>query len=103
MPDRHDRRPLIAFGLWVALAFVVWNLAFDSVIVRAGREYVYHASLAARNGGHYELVGDWMAPAASRARRIAGAAGGSVLIVGLSLIALAVDRDRRRRRGRGNG
>ena len=40
-----DRRRAAAW-LWIIWAFVAWNLAFDLVIIEAGREYVRVVSRA---------------------------------------------------------
>ena len=72
--DQHR----LARILWVVLAFAVWNVVFDRVLVLAGREYVYAATLAARDGV-YLFAKDWMASA--------GAA--IILATGLALVAVA--------------
>jgi len=42
------RTARVAVALWIALAVVVWNVVFDRVLVVAGRQYVYAATIAAR-------------------------------------------------------
>src|SRR6187200_210737 len=76
----RSRRPTVgmALALWIVLAFVVWNVVFDRVLVLAGRQYVYAATRAARGSGPYLLVDDWMRPAVARATRTAS--GAAVLI-----------------------
>ena len=82
------QRAGIALALWVALAFVVWNVVFDRVLVVAGRQYVYAATRAARGSGPYVRVDDWMRPAVSRATRTAS--GAAVLILTIGVVACAV-------------
>jgi hypothetical protein len=74
--------------LWIAFALVVWNVIFDRVIVLAGREYVYSATLAAREGT-YLLARDWMGRAVTRGVWTASAGAVAILVIGLTLIALA--------------
>jgi hypothetical protein len=83
----------VALALWIVLAFVVWNVVFDRVLVVAGRQYVYAATRAARGSGPYVRVDDWMHPAEQRALLTASVAGGSILAAGLVLIGLAARRD----------
>ena len=78
----------VALTLWIALAFVVWNVVFDRVLVVAGRQYVYAATRAARGSGPYLRVDDWMRPAVSRATRTAS--GAAVLILTIGAVACAV-------------
>ena len=88
-------RPVrLAIVLWVVFAIVVWNVVFDRLLVLAGRRYVYAAAIAAQGSGPYLLIKDWMGPAVTRALWTATAAGGAVLAVGISAIALAVRRQR---------
>ena len=86
----RSRRPTVgvALALWIALAFVVWNVVFDRVLVVAGRQYVYAAARAARGSGPYLLVDDWMRPAVTRATRTAS--GAAVLILTIGVVACAV-------------
>ena len=83
----------IARALWVVWAIVVWNVAFDHVIVVAGREYIAAASVAAetRHDGRtpYAQMDDWMRPAVTRALWIATAASGAILVTGLVAVRIA--------------
>lgn len=92
------RRIITAVVLWVVLAFLVWNVIFDRIIVLAGRRYSYDATLAFR-AGHYLHIDDVMRPAISHGVRVASLWAGGIVVVGLVLIRLAVARDGRRRAG----
>lgn len=95
MTRRH--RIMTAIVLWVVLAFLVWNVIFDRLIVLAGRRYSYDATLAFR-AGHYLRIDDAMRPAISHGVRVASLWAGVVLVVGLGLIRLAAEVDAARRR-----
>lgn len=84
----------VALALWIALAFVVWNVVFDRVLVVAGRQYVYAATRAARGSGPYVRVDDWMRPAVSRATRAASGSAAIILTIGGVMCAVAVRRSR---------
>jgi hypothetical protein len=75
--------------LWILWAVTVWNVVFDRVLVLAGRQYVHAASLSARESGRYLRAGDWMRPAIRRGFRLATAAAGGILAVGLIAIPIA--------------
>lgn len=81
-------RPRLARILWVVLAIVVWNVVFDRVLVLAGREYVYAATLAARDGV-YLFAKDWMASAVARGFWLASAGAAVILAAGLVLVEVA--------------
>lgn len=81
-------RPRLARILWTVLAIVVWNVVFDRVLVLAGREYVYAATLAARDGV-YLFAKDWMASAVARGFWLASAGAAIILAAGLVLVEVA--------------
>jgi hypothetical protein len=85
------RQARLARILWIVLAIVIWNVVFDRVLVLAGREYVYAAALAAREGV-YLLAKDWMASAVARGFWLASAGAAIVLAAGLGLVAFAAGR-----------
>jgi hypothetical protein len=39
--EREGRRPKALIGLWVFVAFVVWNGIFDILVTRGVKEYLY--------------------------------------------------------------
>ena len=82
-------RRRLAVILWVAWAVVAWNVAFDQVLVFAGREAVGAAFAAVRAGGPPMRIDDWMRPALSRALWIATATAAAILVTGLSAIRFA--------------
>jgi hypothetical protein len=84
-------RPRLARILWAVLAIVVWNVVFDRVLVLAGREYVYAATLAARDGV-YLFAKDWMASAVARGFWLASAGAAIILAAGLVLVEVASKR-----------
>jgi len=77
------RAARLARVLWFAWAVVVWCVMFDRAIVVAGRAYVAAAEVAARTGGTYLRIEDWMRPAAVRAFWTATLAAAILLVVGL--------------------
>jgi hypothetical protein len=90
---KHPRRARqLAVSLWILWAIVVWNVVFDRVLVLAGRQYVYTASVAARESGRYLRVGDSMGPAIARGVRLASASALGILAAGFVLIPVAVRR-----------
>lgn len=85
----------LARALWIAWAVILWNVVFDRVIVVAGRSYVVAAARAAADSaGPFANMDDWMRSAVTRGFWIATAAGGAVLVAGLTAV---------NRAGRGSG
>lgn len=91
-------RRRVAVILWLVLAFLVWNVVFDRILVLAGRRYSYAAAVAARQPDAYVRIDDWMRPAVAHGVRVASLAGVSVAIIGLAAIAVASRFDQRRTR-----
>ena len=78
----NGTRRRIVVWLWVALAFVVWNVVFDQVIIDAGRHYIDIATASADSNGPYLNIDDTMRPARSRALWLATGSAGAILVVG---------------------
>jgi hypothetical protein len=70
-----------AIILWLALAFAVWNVVFDRVLVLAGRRYVYAAAVSANQTHTYLRIDDWMRPAITRGVWLASGAAALILVV----------------------
>jgi hypothetical protein len=83
----------IAQALWIVWAIVVWNVVFDHVIVVAGREYIAAAFAAARGGGPYAHMDDWMRPAVARGLWVATASAGVILLAGFAAIRRVTAKD----------
>jgi hypothetical protein len=83
------RAARVARWLWIAFAFVVWNVIFDRILVLAGRQYVHAATVAARGSGPYLRVDDWMRSAMTRGLWDATAAAAVILAIGLICVSLA--------------
>jgi len=84
MPGVDKRR--VATLLWIAFAFVVWNVVFDHVIVEAGRAYLRAADAAVRAGAPYVRIDAWMRPARSRAFWAATGSALAILIGGFAAL-----------------
>ena len=98
---RADRsRIRFAIFLWLLLAFVVWNVVFDRILVIEGREYVYAAAVAVSHSAPYVSAGPWMRAAQSRALWTATAAAAGVLAVGVAGFTVALRANRRGERQR---
>jgi hypothetical protein len=93
-----DRKRRTALILWLVFSFVVWNVIFDRVLVLAGRRYAHAAATAVQTGGPYVKAAGWMIDAQERGVRLATAASGAILFVGVG--ALALSRRSRARRDR---
>jgi hypothetical protein len=63
------RGRLVALGLWLALAIVVWNSIFDAAVNGAAHRYVIEATEAARSGRPYVSMGHRLGNADLRHRR----------------------------------
>ncbi|MBS1817422.1 MAG: hypothetical protein JSU08_05815 [Acidobacteria bacterium] len=89
----EGRRAVVAaVVLWVAFAFVVWNVIFDRMIVLAGRRYSHDAAVLYRSTGRYLLINDVMRPAVSHAAVVASSVAGAIIAVSLVAIAVAARR-----------
>jgi hypothetical protein len=83
MRFREPRRlARAALALWVLWAVVAWNVVFDHVIELAGRQYVGAAAQAARTGGPFARVENWMRPAVTSGFWTASATALAILTVG---------------------
>ena len=79
----------LARALWVLWAVIVWNVVFDQVVVRAGREYIAAAGRAGVSRSARPNMDAFMQPAVTRALWIATASAGVVLLVGLASLRAA--------------
>ena len=91
------RSPRVATTLWLVLAFVVWNVVFDLILVLAGRRYTFAAATAARQGSAYLRIDDWMRPAVAHGARIATITALAIAVVGMIAVAVATRLDSRRK------
>jgi hypothetical protein len=82
----------LARALWIAWAVIVWNVVFDQVIVRAGRDYLVAAGRAATLHAVPPSMDVYMRPAVGRGVRIASAAGVLILFTGLASVRAAARR-----------
>jgi hypothetical protein len=92
---RHSAK--LAAALWLILAFAVWNVVFDRVLVLAGRRYSSAATLSLRDGHGYLLIDDWMRPAIAHGVRVASLTALGIAAFGLIAVALASRIDRTRK------
>lgn len=95
--DRLRRSPRVAAALWLVLAFAVWNVVFDRILVLAGRRYAFAAATAVQNGHDYVRIDDWMRPATVYGVRVASLVALAIALVGLMAVAIASRVDRKRR------
>jgi hypothetical protein len=82
----------LARALWVAWAVIVWNVVFDQVIVRAGRDYLVAAGRAPATHAARPNMAAYMGPAVQRGVWIATAAGALILFTGLASVRAAAGR-----------
>jgi hypothetical protein len=87
----------VAAALWLVLAFAVWNVVFDRVLVLAGRRYSFAAATAVRDGHDYIRIDDWMRPAIVHGVRVASLTALAIAVFGLIAVAIAARIDRKRR------
>jgi hypothetical protein len=87
----------VAAALWLVLAFAVWNVVFDRVLVLAGRRYSFAAATAVRDGHDYIRIDDWMRPAIVHGVRVASLTALAIAVFGLIAVAIAARLDRKRR------
>jgi hypothetical protein len=91
------RRPRRAALLaWAACAVVVWNVVFDAIVIRSGREYLALQALHQQGRAPAVTIRDVMDPGVARAAKTATVSGGVAGAAGL----LAVWLVGRRRPGR---
>ena len=79
----------LARGLWILWAVIVWNVVFDHVIVRAGRDYLAAAGRASAGHTARPNMDAFMRPAVTRGLWIATASGALVLVTGLASVRAA--------------
>ena len=79
----------LACALWIIWAVIVWNVVFDQVIVRAGRDYLVAAGRASATHTLRPNMDAYMRPAAQRGVWIATAAGALILFTGLAAVRAA--------------
>lgn len=91
LSDRHS--VVVAVGLWLMFAFVVWNVIFDRIIVLAGRRYSYDAYLLYRSTGKYLLIDSEMRPAVTHAFTVASVVAVVIVAGSMLLIRAAALRD----------
>jgi hypothetical protein len=89
----HTRSVKLAAVLWLVLAFLVWNVVFDRMLVLAGRRYSHAAAVAARQGEPYLTIDDWMRPAIHQA--VIAASGSAALVGAIGLMGLTLAARRR--------
>jgi hypothetical protein len=96
---RRRTLALVAAG-WLVAGALVWNYVFDSMIVSAGREYVYRQQLYERKRGPAVTIEKIMGPAQAEAVRVATGWGLAAAGTGLALTVYVTARLAARRRSR---
>ena len=84
---RSLRRAALLAG--TACAVVVWNVVFDAIVIRSGREYLTLQALHQQGKGPAATIRGVMVPGVTRAARTATALGGAVGAAGILAVWLA--------------
>lgn len=84
----------IAVGLWLALAFVTWNVVFDRAVWQAAARFTRENVERHERGAPLPTINEAYRPAVPQAAWSASAWAGGVLVVG----AVAINAAGRRRR-----
>jgi hypothetical protein len=87
-------RVRLAAVLWVVLAFLVWNVIFDRILVIAGRQYAWRAT-DAFHAGSYLRIADTMPAAIHHGVRVASFWAAVVAVGGLTAVWFASKSNRR--------
>jgi hypothetical protein len=82
----------VALTLWVAFAFVTWNVVFDRQVYVAAVRFTQQQIQRQQRGEQVSSIGEAFTPELSRAALRASGWGGAVLVIGLTLTALAARR-----------
>ena len=98
-PGRAATSRRLAFALWLALGFVIWNVIFDDIRIQGGREYLTRQALYLQGKGPAATIHGVMDEAVARGARLATLAGGGVAVAGVLAVWLAGRRERRRLTG----
>jgi hypothetical protein len=96
-PGTRARRAAVV--AWAACAAVVWNVVFDAMVIRSGREYLTLQALHQQGRAPAVTIRDIMDPGVARAAKTATLSGGGVGAAGLIAVWLTA----RRRAGRSAG
>jgi hypothetical protein len=94
--DQLRRSARLAAALWLVLAFLIWNVVFDRILVLAGRRYSYAAAMAVRDGKTYVRIDDWMRPAIAHGVRVASVTALGIAAIGVIAVMIGARVDRRR-------
>ncbi len=95
---RHTLRRA-AILAWAACGFVVWNVVFDAIVIRSGRDYLTRQALHQQGRGPAVTIRTVMDPGVARAVRTATVSGSAVAAAGVSATWLASRRRRRQSAG----
>jgi hypothetical protein len=89
-----DPRPSLrlAVGLWLALAFLVWNARFDYGIRMASSRYIYREQLHLEGRGPAVTIAEVMRPAPAAAAQSATLWSLAFALPGLAALAWAARR-----------
>lgn len=78
-----------AVTLWLVFGFVLWNVVFDAYVIQGGRDYLTRQILYEQGKGPGATIHGVMDEAVARGARTATVIGGSVCVVGLTLVYVA--------------
>jgi hypothetical protein len=93
---RWVRRRRWAATWWAVAVFFVWNVAFDAVVIQAGRDYLTQQALHAEGRAPAITVPEAMRPAVRHGLWLASEYGGGMALVGAFGIGTATRRRRAR-------
>jgi hypothetical protein len=82
-----SRRAVI--GLWIAFAFVTWNVIFDRLVAAAALEFTQEQIARYERGEPTARIDDAFQPHVRRAALVASIPAGAILAGGLVVVKLA--------------
>lgn len=92
---RDDTARTVALLLWLAFAFVTWNVVFDRHVYVAAVRFTQEQIQRRERGEAVSSIEEAFTPEVGRAARQASVWGGAVLVVGLALLQRATRRARK--------
>ncbi|HEY7792135.1 MAG TPA: hypothetical protein VIC33_16600 [Vicinamibacterales bacterium] len=90
------RKRLIALGLWLVLAIIIWNTLFDDAVNSAAHRYIVAAVYASRGQGPTVSMDAIMQPAIVHGAWLATGCATLVLAIGVAGVAWSIWQEQRR-------